>query len=170
MIIIECQIACILLWSKSFQKSLNWELNLPLILSVWFFFTVALPFNMSAINYVSKWYFLKTKLSPPQINLIFIHMSEIFLGFSMHLYLLFRESATFILQTLNWAYKLSFTIFISPWLGSLLLSWLFHRYLNSLGPFQSQEFHCCHKYTYHSHIISVKIILHASAFCPSNNP
>lgn len=76
---------------------------------------------------------------PPQINLIFIHISETFLGFNMHLHLLLGESATFILQTLNWAHKLNFTLFISPCLGPLLLSLLFHSYLNSLGPFQSQE-------------------------------
>lgn len=51
---------------------------------------------------------------PPQINLIFIHISETFLGFNMHLHLLLGESATFILQTLNWAYKLHFTMFMSP--------------------------------------------------------
>lgn len=128
---------------------------------------------MSAINYVSKWHFLKTKdFFPSQINLIFIHMSGVFLGFNIHLYWLFRESDKSIFQILSWAYKQSYYPHLPlPRISFTVFNLLYQLELTrSPSVAARQEFHCCHKYTHHSHTISVKIILHSFILCPSNKP
>ena len=134
MIIIECQTAFIPLWSKCFLESLNFGFFFK---QYYYSLICQQLMSLSGIFLKQNPFHILSNLSPspPQIKLIFLHVSELFPWLNIHLYLLSRELAKFILQILNRAYKLTLTIFMSSCFGSLSRPWLFHNCLNLLGPF-----------------------------------
>lgn len=133
MIITECQIACIHLWSNPFWNHWIEELNLPLILSIWFFLhhyhlLICQQLIMSLSGIFLKPFF------PSQINLIFIHMSRDISRIQ------YASLLTFLENLPNLSYKFwtglihFYYLHLSlPWISLtvLALSWL-HEFSRSL--------------------------------------